>query len=146
MASAGRDRLLPWGRRAVVAGALVAITSPVLRDRDSFPLSTYPMYAGATPQVIGFATAVGYDDTGRERRLSLGAIARTDDALIAQSAVRDAIAGGRADAFCREVAGRVGGAIVRVEVVEERHDVIAWAERRPSLEERAVRASCTVVR
>lgn len=146
MASAGLARLLPWGRRAVMAAALVAIATPVVRDRDSFPLSTYPMYAGATPRVIGFATAVGYDSAGRERRLSLGAIARTDDALIAQAAVRDAIAGGRADAFCREVAGRVGGDVVRVEVVEERHDVIAWAERRPSLEVRAVRAACEVTR
>lgn len=143
MAPIGR-RLLPWGRRALVVGVLAAMASPVLRDRDSFPLSTYPMYAGATPRVIGFATAVGYDATGAERRLSLGAIARTDDALIAQSAVRAAIAQGRADAFCAEVAGRVERGIVRVEVVEERHDVIAWARRDPSLEVRAVRAACPV--
>lgn len=142
MAPSGR--VLAWSRRALTLAVLAALVSPAWRDRDSHPLSTYPMYAGATPQVIGFATAVGYDASERQRRLSLGAIARTDDALIAQSAVRNAIAAGRAEDYCREIAGRVGRDVVRVEVVEERHDVIAWADRRPSLAERAVRATCEV--
>jgi hypothetical protein len=144
MARSGRSHA--WRRRTLTLGVIAALVSPVLRDRDSFPLSTYPMYAGATPRMIGFATAVGYDADGRSQRLSLSVIARTDDALIAQAAVRNAIALGRADAYCREIAGRAGRAIVRIEVVEERHDVIAWADRRPSLAERAVRADCPVAR
>lgn len=135
-----------WARRVVVVGVLGALVSPALRNHDTFPLSTQPMYAGNQERVVGFAFAVGYDAQGTRRRLSLGAIARTDDALIAQSAVQNAIAAGRADAFCSEVAGRVPARIVRVEVVEERHDVVAFVERHPSVVERAVRASCEVRR
>jgi hypothetical protein len=142
----GAQRWRPWARRGVVVAALAGVVSPAARDRDSFPLSTQPMYADDQPRAVGFAFAVGYDALGVRRRLSLAAIARTDDALIAQSAVRDAIAGGRADVLCAEIATRVPDRIVRVEVVEEVHDVIAWAARRPSVVERAVRAGCAVAR
>ena len=135
-------RTRSWVRRLAVVGTLIAIASPLARDHDTFPLSTYPMYAGDQPRVVSFAIAVGYDAEGRRRRLSLGAIARTDDALIAQAAVRNAIAQGRADAFCAEIAARVARTVVRVEVVEENHDVVVWAEGGDSLVGHAVRASC----
>jgi hypothetical protein len=127
---------------------LVAVVSPALRDHDSFPLSTYPMYAGTRPDTVSLATAAGIDATGERTRLSLRAIARTDDPLIGQATVERAIDGGSAStlALCREVAGRVPDGVVRVEVVTERHDVVALAAGRDSLVDRTVHATCEVPR
>src|SRR5262249_40877964 len=115
-----------WWRRVVLVAVLAAVISPALRDRDSFPLSTYPMYAGTRGRVVSIATAVGVDATGRAHYLSLSSIADTDDPLIAESAVRHAINTGRAGALCVQIAERLGGrsttskpTIERVEVVDE---------------------------
>lgn len=125
---------------------LLAIVSPALRDRDSFPLSTYPMYASARPQTVWFSTVVGFDDAGEEVRLSLQTVARTDDALVGQSRVVAAIDTGSADELCAEVAGRVPEGVARVEVVVERHDVVDRVAGRDSSLDRDVRASCEVPR
>lgn len=129
-------------RRLVTALVLLAVVSPVLRDRDSFPLSTYPMYATTRPEIVAFPTVAGYEAGGRRVRLSLQAIARTDDALIGQARVDQAIDEGRADALCAEVAGRVSDAVARVEVVTERHDVVDLATGQESLIDRDVHARC----
>ena len=133
-------------RRWVTALALVAVVSPVLRDRDSFPLSTYPMYASARSEVVSFSTVVAYDAGGQPVRLSLRTIARPDDALIGQARVRASIAEGTADVRCAEVAGSAPDAAARVEVVTERHDVVALASGDESLVDREVHASCEVAR
>jgi len=126
----------------VVVAVLLAVLWPAVRGRDSFPLSTYPMYAETRGEVVSISTAVGVDAAGARRRLSLQAIAATDDPLIAESTVDGAIRGGRADALCATIASRVGSGVTRVEVVDERHDVVARAAGRPSLVSRSVRASC----
>jgi hypothetical protein len=123
----------------VVLGAVV---SPVVRDRDSIPLSTYPMYATARGDEAVLATAIGVDEQGAVRRLSLDSIARTDDPLIAESLVRRAVRSGEADALCREIAARVGDDVAAVAVVEERHDLERYAARAPSLLRRLVHATC----
>jgi hypothetical protein len=130
-------------RRLVVIAVLAAVASSTLRDRDSFPLSTYPMYATARGEIVDLATAVGFDATGIELRLSMATIAETDDPLIAESRVDRAIAAGRAGELCAEIAARAHGrGVVTVEVVEERHDVVARTEGRASLLERTVHARC----
>jgi hypothetical protein len=132
--------------RVVIAlGVLAAVVSPAVRDRDSMPLSTYPMYATARPDVVVLATAVGIDDRGAARRLSLDTIARSDDPLITESRVDEAIRSGGAGALCREIAGRVGDDIAAVEVVEERHDLERYAAGDPSLVRRHVHATCEAV-
>jgi hypothetical protein len=133
------------GRRwrwLVTVLVLLALVSPVVRDRDSFPLSTYPMYATTRPEVVAFATVVGRDGEGQGVDLSLPTIARTDDALIGQARVRQAIAAGRAADLCAEVADRAPAAATQVEVVTERHDVVALATGEPSLVDRVVHATC----
>ena len=120
-------------RWVITLVVVVAVASPALRDRDSVPLSTYPMYAHARGDVAVLSTAVGVDDRGAQRRLSLPAIARSNDPLVTESRVRSAIRSGEADALCREVAGRVGDDLVEVEVVEEHHDLERYAEGAPSL-------------
>jgi hypothetical protein len=132
-----------------MVAVLAAVISPALRNHDSFPLSTYPMYAGTRGRAVSIATAVGVDAAGRTHYLSLSSIADTDDPLIAESAVRRAINSGQAGALCAQIAARLdggaaasGGAIERVEVVDERHDVVARAARHHSLLGRSVHATC----
>jgi hypothetical protein len=131
-----------WRRRLITAAAIVAVASPALRDHDSIPLSTYPMYATARGDVATLATAVGVDGRGERHRLSMAIIARTDDPLIAESTVRGAVREGRAAELCRQIAGRVGEPIHSVEVVEERHDLVRRAAGEPSLIDRQVHATC----
>ena len=133
------------GRRlvAVVVGTVVLI-SPALRDHDSFPLSTYPIYASARPREATFVTAHGERADGSAHRLSINVIARTDDPLIAASRVADAVAAGRADELCAEIAARAPSDVVAVVVVRERHDVVDGARGEDSLLQREQLARCAV--
>lgn len=131
-----------WFRRLVVVCVIAAVALPAVRDRDSFPLSTYPVYASARGRVATINTAVGYDAAGTMHRLSLSAIADTDDPLIAESAVARAVATGRADELCKEIARRTSSAVTQIEVVEERHDIVAWTIGDESLRGRTVHAEC----
>jgi hypothetical protein len=135
---------LRWWHGLVVVACVGAVVAPVIRNRDSFPLSTYPMYADRGTPIDTLATAVGIDTGGAEHRLSLATIAATDDPLIAESFVSATIAAGRADALCTQIAARVRSPLVRVEVVEERHDLVARAKHQDSLLDRHVHASCAV--
>ena len=128
---------------AVVVGTVVLI-SPTLRDHDSFPLSTYPIYASARPRQATFVTAYGERADGSAHRLSIDVIARTDDPLIAASRVADAVAAGRADELCAEIAARAPSDVVAVVVVRERHDVVDGARGEDSLLQREQLARCTV--
>ena len=140
-------------RRWRIATVLVvaAMVAPVVVDRDSFPLSTYPMYSRDRPRDVALVTAVGIDADGGRQRLSLAAIGDSDDPLIVAGELRAAIADGRADARCDDIAGRVaarpagaGPEIVAVEVVTERHDVVDRTAGEPSELERTVHARCAV--
>jgi hypothetical protein len=128
---------------AIVAGMTVLI-SPALRDHDSFPLSTYPIYASARPREATFVTAHGVRADGSAQRLSMDVIARTDDPLIAASRVDDAVAAGHADGLCAEIAARAPTDLVAVLVVRERHDVVTGARGEDSLLQREQLARCTV--
>lgn len=121
---------------------LLAVVSPALRDRDSFPLSTYPMYAGVRASSDVFSTVVGIDADGARIPLSLRVIARTDDALVGQAEIERRIGVGEATALCAEVAERVPEHVTRVEVVTERHDLVASASGDESLLEGHVHATC----
>jgi hypothetical protein len=133
-----RRRLL-----AVVVGTVVLI-APALRDHDSFPLSTYPIYASARPREATFVTAQGQGADGSAHRLSIDVIARTDDPLIAASRVADAVAAGRADELCAEIASRAPTDVVAVAIVRERHDVVDGARGKESLLQREQLARCAV--
>ena len=125
---------------------VLAVVSPALRDRDSFPLSTYPMYAGARADSDVFSTVVGVDAEGARVPLSLRAIAGTDDALVAQAEVERRIGAGESAALCRDVATQVAerasAHVDRVEVVTERHDLVALVSGDESLLDRDLHATC----
>jgi len=134
----------------VTAGVVAALVAPVALDRDSFPLSTYPMYSRARGQAVTFATAQAVDASGNASPLTLGVIGESDDPLIVAGELRDAIRNDRADERCEQIARRAGvwsglplGATT-IEVVTERHDVVVQVVGGDSLLARAVHASCTV--
>lgn len=135
-----------WRQRLVTIAVLAAVVLPLVGERDSFPLSRYPMYAGRRAGAATLVTAVGIDRTGDTRRLSLGTIAETDDPLIAEAALRDALEAGRAGAWCEQIARRADPALASVEIVEEDHDTVARATGKPSLLGRRVVVTCPVDR
>ena len=134
-------------RLLVTAVVLGALLSPVVRDHDSFPLATYPMYSSARGRAVTFPTAVGVDEQGPVRRLSPRVIGGTGDALIVSSELRNAIAARRVAPLCDTIARRADDAdLVAIEVVTERHDTVSQVQGRPSLIERTVHGRCEVPR
>jgi len=125
----------------VVAVALPAVLP---RSADSFPLSLYPMYAADRSEVFVLPTAVLQTPAGERERLDIGEIANTDDPLIAASLLRDAIASNRADLVCEAIAARVGelDRVGTVQVVEERHDLIAYFDGSTTPLQVEVHATC----
>lgn len=103
----------------MLAAFLLVLVSPALRNVDSFPLSTQPMYANDRAATARLATVIGRDESGALRRLSMRVAAATDDPLIAQSAVARSIRKGRAIELCRTVADRIPlrSAVATIEVV-----------------------------
>jgi hypothetical protein len=141
------------GRRArivITACVVGALLAPVALDRDGFPLSTYPMYSRARGDAVTFATVQAVGADGTTASLSLGIVGDSDDPLVVAGELRAAISDGRAGQRCEEIAARVAGwgglppGDIRIEVVTERHDVVAHVEGEPSLLERTVHASCEV--
>lgn len=138
-----------WSIATVLVVA--ALVAPVALDRDSYPLSTYPMYAEARPREVSLPTAVGVDAGGDTHRLSLEVIGGSDDPLIVAGDLREAIARGDDDDRCDEIAQRVaddppdsGQPLVAIEVAVERRDVVAFVRDEDSLVDRTVAARCPV--
>ena len=125
---------LRW-RLLATAALLAIVVSPVVRDGDGVPLSSYPMYAAARSAEVEFVVAYAVDAEGAVLALSIEEAAGTSDPLIAETKLRREVAEGRGDALCGEVAGRVGGRpdLVEVEIRAERHDVVERVQGRPSV-------------
>ena len=138
----GEDRRPERWRLAAVVVVIGVLVSPAVRDHDSFPLSTYPIYASARPREAEFITARGERADGSSRGLSMDVIARTDDPLIAASRVADAVATSGAHELCVSVAARAPHDVVAVVVVRERHDVVDAARGDDSLLSREELARC----
>lgn len=138
-------------RVAVTAGVLAALVGPVVIDRDSFPLSTYPMYSRARSSESTIVTAQGLRDDGTRRTLTPTLIGGSDDPLIVVGELRAALAAGRGDERCATIAARVGGRpslddLDTIEIVSERHDTVRRTLGENSLIERSTRAECAVPR
>lgn len=157
-----------WLRPAVSMAVVALVASPALRQRDSYPLSTYPVYADARPGVAELPTAVGVTEDGERVRLSPTVIGASDDPLIVADRVADAVAADRADRLCQAIAERAatddgaifdptggdgttagdggggGGALAGVEVVTETVDLVATAADEAPPLGRTVHAACPV--
>jgi hypothetical protein len=140
------------GRRATVAAAVLAgvLLAPALvaTRYDSFPLSTYPMFAGDRDRVAPVSTVVAVSGEGTER-LSSHLIGGSDEPMLAAETVVHAIRDGTTDELCREVAQRAVGSELSgrtLEVVTELYDSRAWFDGEREPVDRTVFAECTVPR
>ena len=107
----------------LLAAAVVLI--PLIRspESDSYPLSTYPMFATDRGRVAAIATAVAIDSDGVVSRLGSAAIGGTDEVILAAATVSAAVRRGEVDELCIEIARRLdrtefSTVIVRTEVVD----------------------------
>jgi len=133
-------------RRVVTAAMVLALLSPLIRNQDGLPLSTYPMYAGTRSEVLEVVVAYGVRDDGSRAELSMPEIAKTRDPLIAQSFLNDEVAAGSVEALCSEIAGRVPDELAGVEIARERRNVVEQVRGRRALLDQVVLASCEVLR
>lgn len=127
--------------RLVAYSVSVALLTMVLvpvtweRPRDSFPLSSYPMFAGARERVSRVATVVGITSEGERVILDPWLIGASDEVILASATVWRAVAdrGDSSNRLCREVAdrlasrpGRVSPKPQRLEVAVERFDTVTY--------------------
>jgi hypothetical protein len=130
---------------ALAAAAVVAVALPGVSDDDSFPLSNYPMFSVDRGEVNEFDTAIGLTSGGERRLLSPEEIAGGYEVIHAAYTVSKAIRSNDAAGLCDEIAARVhDDDVVRVEVVTETYDTIAWFEGDETPIARTVHADCAV--
>jgi len=146
-----RGRALAY---VVLAAVLAALLAPPLWPpaRDSYPLSTYPMFSRDRGRTSVVATAVGRDDDGRTQRLSPELVGGADEAMLAVATAARAVAEGPAGArrLCQQVAERVAASdrrdVVEVAVQVEHHDAVArFVDDAPAMRVER-RALCAVPR
>jgi len=136
-------------RSLVIVSVIAALFLPVVANRDSYPLSRYPMYARTRGTEVSFVTAQGIAADGTVVPLTLGSIGASDDPLVVAGELRDVVRLDEADTRCREIADRLNTRgdfddVDAVEVVTERHDTLASLDGGDSLRDRTVHARCTV--
>ncbi|MXW62569.1 MAG: hypothetical protein F4Y27_00535 [Acidimicrobiaceae bacterium] len=131
-----------WTIRVLPVFAALLVLSPLVRDptSDTYPLSTYPMFATDRGNVHTIATAVERTDDGFER-LSPKLIAGTDEAVLASVTVTRAVRLGEADILCEEILERIGAGR-RIEVRTETLDVVELSVEGSSDSTVSVHARC----
>ncbi|HEX7097509.1 MAG TPA: hypothetical protein VF183_16615 [Acidimicrobiales bacterium] len=135
-------RLVAYGTALV---AIVAVALPAFTDRDSFPLSNYPMFSYDRGRVASFDTALGVLADGSTERLSPRLIGGGYEVIHAAQTVSKAIRAGDAEGLCAEIAARAAGDdFVAIQVVTERYDTIRWFEGDETPIDRRVHATCEV--
>ncbi|MDE0701617.1 MAG: hypothetical protein OXH61_12965 [Acidimicrobiaceae bacterium] len=131
-----------WTIRVLPVFAALLVLSPLVRDptSDTYPLSTYPMFATDRGNVHTIATAVERTDDEFER-LSPKLIAGTDEAVLASVTVTRAVRLGEADILCEEILERIGAGR-RIEVRTETLDVVEFSVEGSSDSTVSVHARC----
>jgi hypothetical protein len=122
-----RLRARAWG--AVAAIVVVVGVVPLALDRDSFPLSTYPMFSSRRSSTESVDTAILVEGSGGTTRLDPSDIAGTDEVILAAVAVSDALRDATADLLCDDIVVRVGDRMppgARVRIVTETYEAIGW--------------------
>jgi hypothetical protein len=142
-----------WRARPLIFSVLViAVTlSPALREppRDSFPLSTYPMFS-SVPKRAWLDVIVGFDAAGNLQRIPPPLVANPE-VMQAAETIRLAVRHQQAPQLCAEVAARVAtdpnfDHVVRLEVQRRKFDPLTYFTTSPSerLLDLRRRASCEV--
>ncbi|MEM1030580.1 MAG: hypothetical protein AAGN82_09530 [Myxococcota bacterium] len=136
----------------VSVGLLAAVASPLLHGRDSFPLSTFPMFSRARPTELALDHVVLVGPEGHREPVP-PALVFSREVLQTKVAVQRAVRRGRgpALALCREVAGRLASSPsppavgATVEVRTDRYHVLRYAEGDDTPLEQRVHARCPVI-
>ena len=120
---------MKWRGWVLAVVAIVATLAPVVRSKDGFPLSNYPMFIVTRPDVTTFDTAMGLDTTGRQVRLSPQLVAGSIEVIQAVATVEQAVANNTTEQLCVRIAERVAmaGEFAEVEsviVITETYDII----------------------
>jgi len=131
--------------------ALVAWPITWKAGRDSFPLSSYPMFARARKARMQLTTVLGVREGGGTTTLSPELIADAHWVNLAARVVRDTVAKGPAatDALCRKVAARVAADradVLELQIVTETFDVVAASADDAPPTSRKVLTTCPVRR
>jgi hypothetical protein len=110
---------------------IAATLSPVLRrpTQDSFPLSTYPMFAGVR-KTAWLDVIVGFDAAGNEQKIPPRLVANAE-VMQASETIYLAVRRRRAPQLCHEVAARVASDpafahVVRLEVQRRKFDPLTY--------------------
>lgn len=134
-------------------GLLAATAAPAFRppEQDSYPFSTYPMFARPRGKPVLY-TAQGLTRGPNPIALPPKLVAN-GEVMQALQTLRRAAEGGprRLRRLCERIAMRVGetpehAAVRRVQIVRQRFDPIVYFEQGPAPEERQVLRRCDVVR
>jgi hypothetical protein len=142
----GSERVRAW---VVLLLATAAMLWPVLAtpQRDSFPLSTYPMFAARRGNPV-MHQVVAVDASGTEYRVAPEYLGSSE--VLQAKSLLDAAARGsqkRRDQFCRGVAKRLQrGTEVQadhLEIVRLRFEPIAYFTTGPEPLERSVLSRCS---
>jgi len=138
-----------WPGYVVGLGVVIAAALPAFRpaQHDSFPLSTYPMFARKIDKPhLSFIERL--DDRDRARRLDPELVA-SDEVMQSYRTIKRAVREGpeAAEALCKSIARRLakhekGKREVRLRVVRARFDPVAYFVEDAEPEEREVIASC----
>jgi hypothetical protein len=155
----GRTPRSVRGRVAAYVGAvavLAAMLGPPLRSppRDSYPLSTYPMFSSDRGRISSVATVVALDRGGAVHRLDPHLVSGADEVMLAVQTAANAVRRGpeASLALCQDVADRVSGAggglgdVTEVVVRVERHDAVAHFTSDPTPLSVVDHADCPVPR
>lgn len=137
---------------AVTVAAVIAVLLPLGRsfERDSFPLSNYPMFTHDPAAVSGFVRAIGVTADGTDVVLSPELTGGTVEVVHAAQTLTTALRQGRADELCVEIADRVaasGRDLVHVLIVTDRYDIVdAMRSDQPEPVGRDEHVACAVPR
>ncbi|MDB4976031.1 MAG: hypothetical protein JWN48_4372 [Myxococcaceae bacterium] len=144
------SRALAYG---VGLGFLALVAAPGFGspDDDSYPLSTYPMFARARGKPwLDFVE--GLDAKGEAVHLEPRLVA-SDEVMQAAASVRRAVAGGPLTLapFCEDIAARVARSpahteVLAVRIVGARFDPLRYFVEGPTPEERLEHFRCPVAR
>lgn len=133
---------------------IALVVTPAFRDppRDSFPFSDFPMFSRGRPNALLQIThALGVDQSGLSEPLPPLISAGNEEVLQSMLIIHQAVAGGRAPAFCDQVAARVAAdsdfdAVTSVQIATSEFDGIVYFEGNRNPRRRVVQASCDVSR
>ncbi len=143
-------RLYAYLVSIVVMGA-VAWPLTWKRGEDSFPLSSYPMFARAREDAtIEVQYAVGVTADGQRRSIE-PALLGTREVLQARSMIATAVAQGASatKALCQriaEAAATAGSPLVEIRIVTGTHDAIAYLTGRDRAGAERIHGLCRVPR